>query len=291
MRDPAYTSAPRSQFTSKPQLVRKSSFPMMLVNSTGKSMEIPLCQYCRKPHRGQCRQQANQASTLPHVHSSTTQANKIKSPKQAQSVVHGRGKVSHSNAQTHQESRAPARMYHVKGREDEESSDVIAGTVELDSYSVYALVDSRSTHSFDEYDFGLPSMPIVSEFIDVFPEELPGLPPTREIEFGIEVQPGTNPVSINLYRMAPIELKELKKQLEELKSKGFIRPSTSPWGAPVLFVKKKNGLMRLCIDCRQLNRVTIKNKYPLPRIEDFFDQLKDASIFSKIDLRSGYTIR
>ncbi|KAK8973757.1 hypothetical protein V6N11_019544 [Hibiscus sabdariffa] len=229
-------------------------------------------------------------------------------------------------------------MYHVKGREDEESSDVIAGTVELDSHSVYALIDSGSTHSFvcattlerlsmkpkvvktslivsnpigknflinlickespitirgipfpidlyvlpncefdlilgldwlgghqawidcynrrlylqglgkesillidqkptsifaamalqDEYDFGLPSMPVVSKFIDVFPEELPGLPPTREVEFGIDIQPGTNPVSITPYRMAPIELKELKKQLEELKEKGFIRPNTSP---------------------------------------------------------------
>ncbi|KAL4347884.1 hypothetical protein GQ457_17G008840 [Hibiscus cannabinus] len=118
--------------------------------------------------------------------------------------------------------------------------------------------------------------------------ELPGLPPTREVEFGIDVQPGTSPISITPYRMEPVELKELKKQLEELQDKGFIRPSTSPWGAPVLFVKKKDGTMRLYIDYRQLNRVTIKNKYPLPRIEDLFDQLKDASVFSKIDLRSGY---
>ncbi|KAL4340738.1 hypothetical protein GQ457_08G035780 [Hibiscus cannabinus] len=119
-------------------------------------------------------------------------------------------------------------------------------------------------------------------------EELPGLPPKREVEFGIDIQPGTNPVSITPYRRAPIELKELKKQLEELQNKGFIRPSTSPWCAPVLFVKKKDGSMRLCTDYRQLNRVTIKNKYPLPRIEDLFDQLRDASVFSKIDLRSGY---
>ncbi|KAL4360823.1 hypothetical protein GQ457_04G019820 [Hibiscus cannabinus] len=118
--------------------------------------------------------------------------------------------------------------------------------------------------------------------------ELPGLPPKREVEFGIDIQLGTNPVSITPYRMAPIELKELKKQLEELQSKVFIRPSTSPRGAPVLFVKKKDGSMRLCIDYRQLNRVTIKNKYPLPRIEDLFDQLRDAYVFSKIDLRSGY---
>ncbi|KAL4340171.1 hypothetical protein GQ457_08G031390 [Hibiscus cannabinus] len=110
----------------------------------------------------------------------------------------------------------------------------------------------------------------------------------REVEFGIDIQPETNPVSITPYRMAPIELKELKKQLEELQSKGFIRPSTSPWDAPVLLVKKKDCSMRLCIDYRQLNRVTIKNKYPLPRIEDLFDQLRDASVFSKIDLRLGY---
>lgn len=90
------------------------------------------------------------------------------------------------------------------------------------------------------------------------------------------------------YRMAPAELKELKVQLQELIDRGFIRPSVSPWGAPVLFVKKKDGTMRLCIDYRQLNKVTIKNKYPLPRIDDLFDQLQGAKVFSKIDLRSGY---
>ncbi|KAA3483558.1 DNA/RNA polymerases superfamily protein [Gossypium australe] len=128
----------------------------------------------------------------------------------------------------------------------------------------------------------------VGEFPDVFPEELPGLPPDREVEFGIDLLPGTAPVSIAPYRMAPKELVELKAQIQELLDRGFIRPSISPWGAPVLFVKKKDGSMRMCIDYRQLNKLTIKNKYPLPRIDDLFDQLKGASVFSKIDLRSGY---
>ncbi len=128
----------------------------------------------------------------------------------------------------------------------------------------------------------------MNEFIDVFPEELPGLPPEREIDFGIDLLPGTEPISIPPYRMAPAELRELKEQLKDLLEKGFIRPSVSPWGAPVLFVRKKDGTLRMCIDYRQLNRVTIKNKYPLPRIDDLFDQLQGAKYFSKIDLRSGY---
>ena len=122
----------------------------------------------------------------------------------------------------------------------------------------------------------------------MFSEELPGLPPQREIEFSIDVVPGATPASITSYRMAPLELKVLKLQLQELLKKGFIRPSVSPWGAPVLFVKKKDGTLRLCVDYRQLNKLTVKNKYSLPRIDDLFDQLKGASIFSKIDLRSGY---
>ncbi|EOX93994.1 DNA/RNA polymerases superfamily protein [Theobroma cacao] len=134
----------------------------------------------------------------------------------------------------------------------------------------------------------LEDIPIVSEFSDVFPDDLPGLPPDRELEFPIDLLPGTAPISIPPYRMAPAELKELKVQLQDLVDKGFIRSSISPWGAPVLFVKKKDGTLRLCIDYRQLNRVTIKNKYPLPWIDDLFDQLRGAMVFSKIDLRFGY---
>ena len=133
----------------------------------------------------------------------------------------------------------------------------------------------------------LESVPVVREFPNVFSPEYE-MPPDREIEFSIDLLPGTTPISKAPYRMAPAELKELKAQLQELLDRGFIRPSVSPWGAPVLFVRKKDGSLRLCIDYRQLNQVTIKNKYPLPHIDDLFDQLQGATVFSKLDLRSGY---
>jgi len=129
---------------------------------------------------------------------------------------------------------------------------------------------------------------VVSEFPDVFPEELPGLPPDREVEFAIELIPGTPPISRRPYQMPPNELTELKNQLNELLDKGFIRPSSSEWGCPALFVKKKDQSLRMCVDYRPLNAVTIKNKYLLPRIDILFDQLSKAKVFSKIDLRSGY---
>ena len=116
----------------------------------------------------------------------------------------------------------------------------------------------------------------MTKFPDVFSEDLPGLPPDREVEFTIDLVPSIGPISKAPYRMAPTELKELKEQLQDLLDKGFIRPSASPWGALVLFVKKKDGSMRLCIDYRELNKVTIRNKYPLPRIDDLFNQLQGA---------------
>ncbi|CAA7054511.1 unnamed protein product [Microthlaspi erraticum] len=128
---------------------------------------------------------------------------------------------------------------------------------------------------------------VVQDFEDVF-QSLKGLPPSRSDPFTIELELGTSPISKTPYRMAPAELAELKKQIEDLLSKGFIRPSVSPWGAPVLFVKKKDGSFRLCIDYRGLNRVTVKNRYPLPRIDELLDQLRGATWFSKIDLASGY---
>jgi hypothetical protein len=122
----------------------------------------------------------------------------------------------------------------------------------------------------------------------MFPNDLPGMPPERAIEFKIELQPGTAPISKAPYKMSPVELKELKIQLQGLLDKGYIHPSISPWGCSVLFVEKKDKELCLCVDYCPLNAVTIENKYPLPRIDTLFDQLAGAQAFSKIDLCSGY---
>jgi hypothetical protein len=134
----------------------------------------------------------------------------------------------------------------------------------------------------------LEDISVACEFPDVFPEDLPRMPPDRGVEFVIELQTGTAPISRRPYKMTPKELAELKVQLNELLDKGYIGPSSSPWGCPVLFVKKKDQSLRLCVDYRPLNAVTIKHKYPLPRINILFDQLVCAKVFSKVDLRSGY---
>jgi hypothetical protein len=131
-------------------------------------------------------------------------------------------------------------------------------------------------------------VPVVNKFPDVFPEELPGMPPDRDIEYVIDLKPGTAPIYKTPYRMATLELAELKEHIKKLLEKGFICPNSSPWGAPVIFVPKKFGTQRLFMDYRALNEVIVKNKYPLPRIDDLFDQLCGACVFSKINLRSGY---
>nr|GFC23208.1 putative reverse transcriptase domain-containing protein [Tanacetum cinerariifolium] len=133
--------------------------------------------------------------------------------------------------------------------------------------------------------FDIDLMPIE---LEVFPDDLPGLPPPRQVEFKIEMIFDAAPVARAPYRLAPSELKEFSDQLKELSEKGFIRPRSSPWGAPVLFVKKKDGSFRMCIDYRELNKLTVKNRYPLPRIDDLFDQFQGSSVYLKIDLRSGY---
>ncbi|GJX06579.1 putative reverse transcriptase domain-containing protein, partial [Tanacetum coccineum] len=134
----------------------------------------------------------------------------------------------------------------------------------------------------------LEDVPIIWEFPKVFPDDLPGLPPARQVEFQIELVPSAAPVALTPYRLAPAEMQELSTQLQELCDKGFIRPSSSPWGAPILFVKKKYGSFWMCIDYRNLKKLTVKNRYPLPRIDDLFDQLQGSRFYSKIDLRFGY---
>ncbi|GJV90442.1 putative nucleotidyltransferase, ribonuclease H [Tanacetum coccineum] len=184
---------------------------------------------------------------------------------------------------------ASGRVFALTQDQAANTSGTITGALFIFGRAVFVLFDTGATHSVISTKFAscFTMTPILLDH-DVFPEELPGIPPIRDVEFNIELIPGAEPISKAPYRMAPIELKELKDQLQELLERGFIRPSVSPWGAPVLFVKKKDGSMRLCIDYRELNKITIRNRYPLPRIDDLFDQLQGAKHFSKIDLRSGY---
>jgi hypothetical protein len=151
-----------------------------------------------------------------------------------------------------------------------------------------AVLAKPSGHVYEAIIPEIQDISVVCEFLDVFPEDLLGLPSERDVEFVIELMLDTTSISRRSYRMPPNELVELKTQLQDLLEKGSIRPSSSPWGCPAIFVKKKDQTLRMCVDYRPLNEVTIKNKYPLPRINILFDQLTGAWVFSKIDLRSGY---
>jgi hypothetical protein len=174
------------------------------------------------------------------------------------------------------------------------SLDISSRAVEIDSFdhepTILYLPQRECNNScvYTVEGIKLMDIPIVCEYPYIFPDDLSGMPPDRDIEFIIELQPNTAPISKRPYRMPPNELAELKIQLQDLLDKGYIRPSASPWGCPALFVKKKDNSLRLCVDYRPLNAVTIKNKYPLPRIDILFDQLAGARVLSKIDLRSGY---
>ena len=151
---------------------------------------------------------------------------------------------------------------------------------------LYHIVKVQDSHSEVP---PVKSVPVVREFPEVFSNDLASIPPKKKIDFGIDFLPDKNPISIPPYWMAPTEMKKLKPHFKDLLDKGFIRPSISPWGAPVFFVKKKDGFLRMFTDYRQLNKVAIKNKYHLPRIDDLFDQLQGEIYFSKIDLNRGIT--
>ncbi|GJV67598.1 putative reverse transcriptase domain-containing protein [Tanacetum coccineum] len=158
------------------------------------------------------------------------------------------------------------------------SFDVVIGMDWLSKYHARIICDEKVVH-----------IPIDGETLIIRGDRnLPGLPPVRQVEFQIDLIPGAAPVARAPYKLAPSEMQELSNQLQELSDRGFIRPSTSPWGAPVLFVKKKDESFRMCIDYQELNKLTVKNRYPLPKIDNLFDQLQGSSVYSKIDLRSGY---
>nr|CAB3504899.1 unnamed protein product [Digitaria exilis] len=184
-----------------------------------------------------------------------------------------------------QQTEVRGRLNHISEEEAKVAPDVHP---EVGKVDIVPLRSSDVSQLCSITEKTVADVPVVCEYPDVFPDDLPGLPPDRDIEFEINLEPGTAPIAQRPYRMSVDELEELKKQLHELKEKGYIRPSASPWASPVLFVKKKDGSMRMCIDYRALNAVTIKNKYPLPRIDELLDQLKRAKFFSKIDLRSGF---
>jgi hypothetical protein len=157
------------------------------------------------------------------------------------------------------------------------SLDISSRAVEIDSLDhepTILYLPQRECNNSCAYaieGIKLKDIHIVCEYPDIFPDDFPGMPPDRDIEFVIELQPGTAPISKRPYHMPPNELAELKIQLQDLLDKGFIHPSASPWGCPALFVKKKDNSLRLCVDYRPLNAVTIKKKYPLPRIDILFD--------------------
>jgi hypothetical protein len=179
-------------------------------------------------------------------------------------------------------------------KQDKAVLDIAGQLIHLDSpvygkITLQLLAISRIKASLHHVaELKLEDIHVAREFLDVFLDDLHGMPPEREIEFKIELQPGTAPIAKAPYKMSPVELKELKIQLQGLLDKAYIHPSISPWGCSVLFVEKKDKELRLCVDYRPLNVVTIKNKYPLPCIDILFDQLAGAQVFSKIDLRSGY---
>ncbi|GJZ67187.1 putative reverse transcriptase domain-containing protein [Tanacetum coccineum] len=189
-----------------------------------------------------------------------------------------------------------ARVYVMAVEEDKLVHDVVTDTLLVNSIPSRVLKYlSRGCHAIMAYvidtSFEKKSdkdVLVVKEFLDVFPEDLPGIPPERQVEFRIDLIPGPTPIAKTLYRLAPSKM-ELMSQLQELLDKGFIRPSSSPWGGPILFVKNKDGSMRMCIDYRELNKVTVKNVYPLPRIDDLFDQLQGTKHYEFVVMPFGLT--
>nr|GEW06138.1 retrotransposon protein, putative, Ty3-gypsy subclass [Tanacetum cinerariifolium] len=257
---------------------------------------FPKCTKCQRHHNGPCTQKYHKCNKVGHFvrdYRSFGNANVANAQRDNKETPKGNVGNAEKNGN------APMNP----------DSNVIMGTFLSNNRYASILFDTGADRSFISTAFSslvflaqisakkeedkskgkqLKDVPIVRDFPKVFPEDFPGLPPTRPVEFQIDLIPGAAPVAQTLYRLAPSEMKELSEQLQELSNKGFIRPSSLIWGAPVLFVKKKDGSFRMCIDYRELNKLTVKKRYPLPRIDDLFNQLQGSSIYSKIYLRSGY---
>ncbi|GJV14212.1 putative reverse transcriptase domain-containing protein [Tanacetum coccineum] len=280
----------------------------------------PLCLKCNYHHDGPCAPKCHKCNRVGHL------ASDCRSPTNANTTNNQRGtrtgqkptcyecgaqghfkrecpKLKNNNNRGNPAGNvnAPAKVYAVGHAGTNPDSNVMTGTFLLNNRYASILFDTGADRSFVSTAFS-PQIDFTPTALDHYYDvELTDgriiglntilrgcLPLTRQVEFQIDLIPGDAPVARAPYRLAPSEMKELSEQLKELSDKGFIRPSSSPWGAPVLFVKKKDGSLRVCIDYSELNNLTVKNRYPLPRIDDLFDQLQGSSIYSKIDLRSGY---
>ncbi|GJT74549.1 putative reverse transcriptase domain-containing protein [Tanacetum coccineum] len=243
---------------------------------------LPLCRRCVLHHTGPCTVKCNTCNKVGHL----TKNCRNKGPATRSNLLpvtvtcHACGEKGHYANQCRKttNNNAQGRAYMLRDRNAHQDPNVVTGFSSFRSPSNGEEVRREKTRRY----------PVVREFLEVFPKDLPVLPPVCQVEFQIDLIPGATPVVRAPYRLAPSEMQELFDQLQELADRGFIRPSTSPWGAPVLFVKKKYGSFRMCIDYWELNKLTIKNRYPLPKIDDLFDQLQGSGVYSKIDSRSGY---
>ncbi|GJX66304.1 putative reverse transcriptase domain-containing protein [Tanacetum coccineum] len=282
---------------------RKETFRSYAVTPTennGYIGNLPLCKKCTLHHTGPCTVKCNTCNKVGYL----TKNCRNKGPATGSNMLPGRAYMLRDRNAHQDPNIVTDTFYNIEMADGNlvSTNTVIQGAtltllnqtfkidlmpIKLDSFDVVIGMDWLSNyHARIICDEKVIDIPIIDETLII--RDLPGLPPVRQVEFQIDLIPGAAPIARVPYRFSPSEMQELSNQLQELADRGFIRPSTSPWGAPVLFVKKKDGSFRICIDYQELNKLTIKNHYPLPRIDDLFDQLQGSSVYSKIDLRSGY---